>query len=839
MYNIDNLSKINKLNNQIIKLLKFKNNFNNRMIKFEKIISLVIFLNQVNFCLSSYQDKNNLNEVIYKYQNFGKTFIDINFDEFTSNIFNNNEIYYKLLILNDSEQIFFDYQSEYGCLFISFEEEIEIKSFDFQFCANGTNNIFNLTKTEILNKIENTKKDSIENLTIVIGINYSYWEKDSFSFEYSLKVSLRKPNINIFKVNSDHKILCTTEKINENNYKCLFMIINNNNEDKNKTLIIYSNSKSNFIKLNINADYINKDKYDNWDNDYLSKNIPNKNSNYSNYNKEMDFITIPNLNNEKYIYISIESSEEATIEILNKIINYEESVFPNINDIQIYSIKQNCISLDLTKLPQNEVSISLMTLYGKGNVLLEYDKSTKYFTDSINNKLLFDINLDLCYSKINCKLTVNILDEGDEKELGYLFSIYITKKIGNNILKELTYGKSSISYNTQLPLILYEQIQNIYWPLNINLQLYNNSNINIINNFDIEVRILPNTKIYNAKLDYNFIFNYEYIAKGKFDSILSVTNFFLNLKDIIYIPESPYIVIYITNNIYSRKDFGPIILGLTISQVNSLIYPSERIYHYGQINNLEKIIYKLKGNNKYHLMRLEFGCNSNYIGWSVKRNNDNTYMKNDTDLSFVTEKWSNGRALLTMYIERGEDIYLTIFPKEFIENIFLTNYIFKYVNAAKNGDFKNYIIKNDKLKYNEEKDLIKINNIKNIPYSLDAKYYLKIINETDYIKDENINTIAITKSYYNLIINVGLIYKDYIEFNLHGNILKENNYTVNVYSIFTESCGDIEYLSHSFIKIYCKEKERSKKGLIIGSIVIASILLFILVMRCLAYCLKE
>ena len=56
-------------------------------------------------------------------------------------------------------------------------------------------------------------------------------------------------------------------------------------------------------------------------------------------------------------------------------------------------------------------------------------------------------------------------------------------------------------------------------------------------------------------------------------------------------------------------------------------------------------------------MRLEFGANSQYIKWSVKRKIDNyNYIKNDTDLSFVTEKWVNGRELLTMYIEKGEDI---------------------------------------------------------------------------------------------------------------------------------------------------------------------------------------
>ena len=93
-------------------------------------------------------------------------------------------------------------------------------------------------------------------------------------------------------------------------------------------------------------------------------------------------------------------------------------------------------------------------------------------------------------------------------------------------------------------------------------------------------------------------------------------------------------------------------------------------------------------------MRLEFGYNSIYIGWSVKRNiNDISYMNNDTDLSFVTEKWSNGRRLLTIYIERGKDKYLTIFRKEKIKNVNLTNYIFKSINAAKIAILKIILLK--------------------------------------------------------------------------------------------------------------------------------------------------
>lgn len=41
--------------------------------------------------------------------------------------------------------------------------------------------------------------------------------------------------------------------------------------------------------------------------------------------------------------------------------------------------------------------------------------------------------------------------------------------------------------------------------------------------------------------------------------------------------------------------------------MNIFIYPSEGIYYYGELNEYDRIAYKLEGNEKYNLMRLELG----------------------------------------------------------------------------------------------------------------------------------------------------------------------------------------------------------------------------------------
>ena len=149
--------------------------------------------------------------------------------------------------------------------------------------------------------------------------------------------------------------------------------------------------------------------------------------------------------------------------------------------------------------------------------------------------------------------------------------------------------------------------------------------------------------------------------KRKFDPVLSAVNIYLTDEDIktYNYTEDSWLVFYISNNT-NVEIFKKIILGSIISYTNDLIFPSEKIYYYGKLNNEEKIVYKLKGKKEYHLMRIEFSSNNEDLQWTINRYNayNNNYTRNDTNIGFITDKWINGRELLTIYIENGEDIYL-------------------------------------------------------------------------------------------------------------------------------------------------------------------------------------
>ena len=373
------------------------------------------------------------------------------------------------------------------------------------------------------------------------------------------------------------------------------------------------------------------------------------------------------------------------------------------------------------------------------------------------------------------------------------------------------------------------------------MQIYNTPTINL-NYLDIEVILISQKELYYTKLNPTYINKYNKKIRSKFDPILLASSIYLTDEDMesFNAENDLYLIISMSKsppyNSFDNEEDDKLIIGTTIFQKNSLIYPSERIYHYGKLYNEEKVVYRLKGCDKYHLMRLEFSSNSNYIEWSVKRtyNDDNdNYKYNDTDLSFVTETWRNGRGLITMFIENGEDIYLTIFINKKVDNYNLTNFIFKYINSEKNGDFNNFIIKYDSLEYNKEKNKIFINKLKNYPSNYILNYFLKITNKDNYISNEHLNTIAIRESWNSSILN-GENINDKIQFNLNNLIDKKKIYYINAYCVINTNYSDIEYISFNGLIINKKSiyKSSSNKKLILASLILGGISFLVIIFKC-------
>ena len=366
---------------------------------------LLLFLINLPFLISQ-NNKKEFNYIIESYLSKDEI-INIESEHFISgNINDENVNYYKInLILNDSDKVYFDYQSEYGCLYVFFDEKIinNTSECDFIYCSEGFNKIFELEKIDIMNKID---KKELNDINIYIGVGHNKSEINKKEYNYSMKVSFSKPNINIFEINSDHKILCKTEKFNETN-RCLFAIVYNNSDNdidnsNEKNLIVYPISQIKNAKLKIYSDFMNKEYYDKWNTDYLINNIPNIKSTFTNNDSQQEFLFINEPNENKYIYLCIESDKEVTIEMHSHFLYKNEEIkLPKMNEIQFYHIhpNQNKISFDFSDLRKNNINlkkdifISLVTLNGKASIYYENNESMKFITDTKENKLFVNLYL--------------------------------------------------------------------------------------------------------------------------------------------------------------------------------------------------------------------------------------------------------------------------------------------------------------------------------------------------------------------------------------------------------------------------------------------------------------
>ena len=813
--------------------------------KNKKIVFLFLFFISNIFCInpnSEYIKENIINE-----ENLFDLEDDIytKLDEFViGNIKEKNEqksYNYSLNIMNEDkpEGIIFDYQSEFGCVNISFYDNSDYNNSNYSksFCSEGRNELFILDKEEIPMKDE--KGNILMNVNV--GLEEDFKFVSNFNFNYSLKVSLRKP-FNIIEINSDHKTSCKMER-NGDKYRCLFVIKNKDNMNENNDLLIFPIPNVNMDNFNIYADYINPNIYDTLNNDELEKNIPNETSYYTNIrinDTNLSYIKINNLNKSQYLYVSVESENNVLFEVVSQIIPKEnEYQFPkDINsNFQVFFVNNSEITIKFMNetFYRHKIYITLTTVWGKGIIKTSslIGTQTNYITDIRDSNLYFYIRVDdKCYDNRECDYTFKNIDEE--------FIFYITfSYVKNNEISEIIYGKSNRYFYRLLnnerdshdKLLLYEYIPYINDSINIYFQDYNHTNeFNLNRSYNVEVFILSSEEMMNIKMNYSEINNFQSIAKKQFQLVTFATNIHIPKRDIN--ENNSYVLILMRP---LDNNFLNVILGVTISQDNSLIYPSERIYHFGELNSKDRIVYKLKGHRNYRLMRLEFGHNSPDLQWSVKRTNSpDDYKTNDTLLSFVTEYFCNGRELLTMYIEKGEDIYLNIFREKKSdekEQTLKHNFAFKYVNSAKNGDFKNYIVKDDNLNYDIEERTIKINKLSKIE---NVKYFMRIIKKNDYIKSENLNTISVIESNGTLL--NGSSDSDTMVYNVKKDIDKYKDYEVNCYIVVIDDNNDVELLSYQRLDLVKLTPDEPSFGLMVAALSLAGIGFVIFISRLIHHC---
>ena len=94
------------------------------------------------------------------------------------------------------------------------------------------------------------------------------------SSSYAFLVHFPHNELNIYKISSDQKSICIPEKLDNNIYRCLYMVLINSQEIST-SLIVYTKSQTPSATINMYANFVTQNIFNSYNTEKLNKLIPN------------------------------------------------------------------------------------------------------------------------------------------------------------------------------------------------------------------------------------------------------------------------------------------------------------------------------------------------------------------------------------------------------------------------------------------------------------------------------------------------------------------------------------------------------------------------------------
>ena len=679
--------------------------------------------------------------------------------------------FYRVSIFYATESIEIDWQSDAGILLVNVgDKRPTIDNHHFIFNTSRSDTVFRIKKEDIL-KIVEEKKD-INEVYLTLGV-YTEDFESVYGTVYSFRVHFME-SLNINKVTSDQKTLCEPEKIGENQYRCLFMIIYNELDFIND-LMIYSRSQSPSAITYMYGKYIDDEIYDSHNMDLLRQNIPDNQCKYNTEKDKTDFIFLTSADIKSHFYVSVISNEPNVIEFLSSMKTFDKELSPNPSTIQLFAI-HNEKNLKLKFLTKKGLYINIVSLYGNAKITLEKETNDEYNLRGRDDRLALAIPFygtedlpTVVIENLNYKEQNDIEEptQDEEKEKpGFAFYVeYYLRGFLTNI-DEINLGKTTeVSYRkTDFPLYYYSKLANYDYSINIFFNLHDIEYTNKDENNKGAEQFSIKGSLIDEKIAYKIKREEEGVKPnlddspivGIYDPALKAGQVYFSVNNIKTLGNSLkdkkptlYLSIEKTKDIkYNRFR-----LELTAFQENSNIPITEKLYQYGKIYDKNTInYYKLKVDNSVDgYMRVQFASNNANIGFAI---NNERNKKDKSNYDDYNEKEGRGKKFITFKKPKNKDyIYLNVFllDKAGDSDIKNNHYAFKYINSEKKELFFEYEIENSpeiSVSKGSSEMTVKFNRIKPPSTNSNAEitYFVKVIKSEGYVPNEIINTISLTES---------------------------------------------------------------------------------------------
>ena len=688
--------------------------------------------------------------------------------------------FYKIWLPRDTDQLFFDWQSELAGLYINVDDnKPTAANADFILKPNGTDSILVLERSEILDAIEKKKvplpyEDSLEDVKLIIGI----WtdKTDSFGTElYSLRVhevNKEQSDLDIYEVNTDQKILCKPNDLS-GQYACLFMVtFDDQDVNQEADLLVYAQSTNKGDSTIMYASFIDANIYDEFFVDQLKGSIPS--SDFAEYNTiKMDtnyfYIKLDKTKNKgRYLYVNVISSVRDDIMMVASMNCFDVSpegiqiFYPSPRTEQIVQAKNESLKLEFSG--DSSLIVNIENLGGEADLRWEEDAENIHYLRGKGDRLTLTTSTNyrtLLITKL--KSDQKIMD----KDPGFVFLVDFYTRDASKNFDEVVYGSSiEIAYrNTDLPVYMYSKKVDYSNDIHIAVTFrdsrddtegeYKSSPINVRAFLD------KRDLIYAAKANPEFE-PYGNKIEGIYDPAIKTAQVFLpdlviNLDFKIDPKDYPTLLLYLgKSNDYEDKVYKNFDMEAQFTKTNSLVVPVEKVYNYGKFNGLLTQYYKLRNDKNKRMMKIVISFNSDLLTFSI---GDRSNPRNATDK--FSNKTEIGKGKLLITIEPPEDmdfVFLNVYKKNYMEdpNPLIQNYAFKYINVESDDQFFDYGIKNNNasLDYKDERKdgkvtlTVTFNRVDIDKDKANITYFLKIVDSISYIPGEDFNTVAVTESPY-------------------------------------------------------------------------------------------
>ena len=320
-------------------------------------------------------------------------------------------IFYSVWLNYDADQVIIDFQSDAAGIFINVgQTRPTTESAMFKFWPNGYDTIYSIEKEKILEKVKESQKEKgLKDIILTIGI-WTNMTDSIFTTPFSFAVRLEDDKENeIYRVNSDQKVLCNPKKKkNDNNYRCVYVIDYNYINDFSG-LFIYANVQDKSALFNIYVNYIDAVQYEMSPKKELNNLIPNKDNYYNSTESEKsDYLYIsqpPKLT--EYLLVSVETTKETIIEFMSTLLIYQEEITLNPSSPQLYTALPGLKFV--INLPEDYMEmVNIICLGGEGKIYWDFDKSNIYTLKGRDDRLSITSNKSMKSHKLHIESKFNL-----------------------------------------------------------------------------------------------------------------------------------------------------------------------------------------------------------------------------------------------------------------------------------------------------------------------------------------------------------------------------------------------------------------------------------------------